>query len=41
MKKYFSKDDDIQVIQEYGDLGGTVSPLTEEEKKKVKESKDK
>ena len=31
-------DDKIQVIQEYGDLGGTVSPLTEEEEKQVKES---
>lgn len=37
-----NNDDKIQVIQEYGDLGGTVSPLTEEEERKVKESeKDK
>ena len=33
-----NNDDKIQVIQEYGDLGGTVQPLTEEEEKQVKES---
>lgn len=31
-------DDKIQVIQEYGDLGGTVSPLTESEEKQIKET---
>jgi hypothetical protein len=31
-------DDKIQIIQEVGDLGGNVSPLTEEEEKRVKES---
>ena len=33
-------DDKIQIIQEVGDLGGNVSPLSEEEEKKVKESKE-